>query len=343
MEYMPRRNQWFSRFAITIAIAVAALATLTMTVGLNLFSQPQVLAQQTQQANCQAFPETGKRVCGRFLTYWQQHGGLPQQGFPISNEFQEKSDIDGKTYTVQYFERAVFELHPENATPNDVLLSLLGSILYKQKYPNGAPELPPDMNPVTGLSFPQTGKEIKGVFLTYWKEHGGLAQQGYPITNLMREKSELDGKEYTVQYFERAVFELHPEKQPLYDVLLSQLGTFQFKRKYSSGGPPSATPTVTTPSAKLYDHAADYSWVAGQLRQEGSCWIVTYVSPLVDIAADQYNNQFTLLPSSNWNPTYVKSGEWVMVRGHPTPGTAPASGCSTHGYVVDRIQANTMP
>jgi hypothetical protein len=34
---------------------------------------------------------------------------------------------------VQYFERAVFEHHPENAAPNDVLLSLLGTLRYEQK------------------------------------------------------------------------------------------------------------------------------------------------------------------------------------------------------------------
>ncbi|HVF98272.1 MAG TPA: hypothetical protein VND68_00405, partial [Chloroflexia bacterium] len=64
------------------------------------------------QAGSQTFPETGKTVKGRFLEYWQQNGGLPQQGFPITDELQEKSDTDGKTYQTQYFERAVFELHP---------------------------------------------------------------------------------------------------------------------------------------------------------------------------------------------------------------------------------------
>jgi hypothetical protein len=83
------------------------------------------------------FPETGKTVSGRFLEYWQQNGGLAQQGFPISEPFQEKSDIDGKTYLVQYFERAVFESHPEHARPYDVLLTPLGSLRYQQKYPNG--------------------------------------------------------------------------------------------------------------------------------------------------------------------------------------------------------------
>jgi hypothetical protein len=43
---------------------------------------------------------------------------------------------------------------------------------------------------------------------------------------------DLNGKPYTVQYFERAVFELHPENKSPYDVLLSQLGTFQYKARY---------------------------------------------------------------------------------------------------------------
>src|SRR5207253_2648478 len=77
----------------------------------------------------------GKTVQAKFLTYWNTHGGLAQQGFPISDEMQEVSDTDGKTYTVQYFERAVFELHPEFAgTPNEVLLSQLGTFRYRDKY-----------------------------------------------------------------------------------------------------------------------------------------------------------------------------------------------------------------
>ena len=39
----------------------------------------------------------------------------------------EKSSTDGSTYPTQHFERARFELHPENAgTPYEVLLGLLG-------------------------------------------------------------------------------------------------------------------------------------------------------------------------------------------------------------------------
>ena len=73
---------------------------------------------------------------GKFRAYWESHGGLAQQGLPISNEFTEASDLDpGKSYTVQYFERAVFEYHPENAgTPFEVLLAQLGTYRYTAKY-----------------------------------------------------------------------------------------------------------------------------------------------------------------------------------------------------------------
>ncbi|MEO8285080.1 MAG: copper resistance CopC family protein [Chloroflexota bacterium] len=186
------------------------------------------------QPSCTTFKETGQTACGKFLTYWNGHGALAQQGFPISGEMQEKSDTDGKTYTVQYFERAVFEMHPENAAPNDVLLSLLGNFLYKQKYPEGAPNQTPN-NSAGSVLFKETGKRVGGKFLDYWNKNGGLAQQGYPISDEFQEKSALDGKTYTVQYFERAVFELHPENAAPYDVLLSQLGTFRYQQKYPGG------------------------------------------------------------------------------------------------------------
>jgi glucose/arabinose dehydrogenase len=177
------------------------------------------------------FPETGQTVGGPFLAYWLIHGGLAQQGYPLSGEFQEKSDTDGKTYTVQYFERAVFERHPENQPPFDVLLSLLGVFRYHDKYPAGAPGQQPNTAPGSVL-FAETGHRVGGVFLDYWRSHGGLAQQGYPISDEFMERSDLDGKVYRVQYFERAVFELHPENAPPYNVLLSQLGTYRYHARY---------------------------------------------------------------------------------------------------------------
>src|SRR5258708_1734863 len=78
----------------------------------------------------QYFAETGHNLSGKFLAYWQETGGLPIYGFPISEPFMEQSKSDGKTYLVQYFERNRFELHPELAgTRFEVELGLLGSEL----------------------------------------------------------------------------------------------------------------------------------------------------------------------------------------------------------------------
>jgi C-terminal peptidase prc len=183
------------------------------------------------QTTSRTFPETGKTVGGKFLAYWNSHGGLAQQGFPISEEMQEQSDTDGKVYAVQYFERAVFEMHPENRAPHDVLLSLLGSFYYGQKYPSGAPGQATNRNP-GAVRFPETGKTLGGAFLDYWQRNGGLPQQGFPISEEFTERSDLDGKTYRVQYFERAVFEFHPENSPPHNVLLSQLGTYRYQRLY---------------------------------------------------------------------------------------------------------------
>ena len=137
---------------------------------------------------------------GQFLDYWEAHGGLAQQGYPDLRRDAERNGTDGQTYTVQYFERAVFERHPANAPPYDVLLSLLGMSLYNQKYPDGAPGQTPEHRGRLSL-FPETGKRIGGKFLAYWTAHGGLAQQGFPISDEFTEVTTLDGKTYTVQYF----------------------------------------------------------------------------------------------------------------------------------------------
>ena len=195
------------------------------------------LSNVSAQSDARYFPQTGKTVSGRFLGYWESNGGVEQQGYPISDRLAEKSDVDGKVYTVQYFERAVFEAHPENPAPYDVLLSLLGSLLYKEKYRSGAGGQTPN-NTAGSLFFPEANKRLGGTFLDYWKKHGGVAQQGYPISDEFNEVSSLDGKQYRVQYFERAVFELHPENVGTkYEVLLSQLGTFRWRAKQALPNP----------------------------------------------------------------------------------------------------------
>jgi glucose/arabinose dehydrogenase len=172
----------------------------------------------------QCFPATGRCVGGLFYQYWQANGGLAQQGYPISDELDEVSPTDGKTYRTQYFERARFELHPENAgTPYEVLLGLLGREQYQAKYPGGRPP-----GGAGDVCFAATGRCVRGIFYQYWQANGGLAQQGYPLSDEFDEVSPTNGRSYRVQYFERARFEYHPENAgTAYEVLLGLLGREQ--------------------------------------------------------------------------------------------------------------------
>ena len=205
------------------------------------------------QTAAQPFPETGHTVSDPFLSYWRANGGLPQFGYPISDVQTETSALDGKPYTVQYFERAVFELHPENAPPYNVLPGQLGTFRYHALYPAGAPDQQPDAQ--NTRYFAETQHSLGGVFRTYWEQHGGLAQQGYPLSDEFTEVSALDGKPYTVQYFERAVFELHPEHAGTpYNVLLTPMGTLRYQARPASA-PPSPTAPPTAPPAPGADCA----------------------------------------------------------------------------------------
>jgi len=164
------------------------------------------------------FPETGHSLQGVFLSYWQQHGGLAQFGYPLTGEANESG------YTVQYFERARFEHHPQNPAPNDVLLGLLGRIVtFGREGELPFQRTPTMMNPVTQY-FAATGHNLSPPFLSYWQQHGGLPIYGYPISEPFNEVSKTDGKSYLVQYFERARFEYHPELPDPYKVSLGMLG-----------------------------------------------------------------------------------------------------------------------
>jgi hypothetical protein len=228
-------------------------------------------------------------VCGKFLQYWNTHGGLAQQGYPISSTFQEQSDVDGKTYTVQYFERAQFESHPENQPPYDVLLSLLGTMAAKQRYPNGTPA-PPTANMPPGVFFPQTGHTVAEPFYSYWKSHGGLAQQGYPISEQFQEKSDIDGKTYMVQYFERAEFELHPENQPPNNVLLSLLGVERYHAKYPNvPGSPGGTGGTTVTAGQWGGEGVSMTVTANGAHIEFSCAHADIAQPITVDASGQFN------------------------------------------------------
>jgi len=249
-HYLARTSiSLLKRTALRLVVSLM-LVTMVSLLGLDGSGSnfnPPVSAAPLSQAGCKTFSETanGYVVCGRFLQYWQVNGGLAQQGLPISTVFEEKNAPppagDGKVHKVQYFERARFEEHLENAVPYDVLLGLLGTEQFKAKYPEGKADEINHSSPCQ--KFAQTGYTVCNNFLNYWHTHGGLAQQGLPISGVFFETNAPppagDGKLHMVQYFERARFEEHVENSGTpYEVLLGLLGTEQFRARYPQGEKP---------------------------------------------------------------------------------------------------------
>jgi hypothetical protein len=233
------------------------------------------------------FSQVPDCIDGRFAEFWQQNGGLPVFGLPKSSASQQQ--VEGKTYLVQQFERNRFELHTENARPYDVLLGRLGDDLLKrqgrdwQTFPKvggGAPGC---------LFYPQTGHSICGAFLNTYRSNGlefdgkkgkseaeSLALFGLPLSEPQVENT--PSGSFTVQWFERARFESHPENQPPYDVLLGLLGN-------ESAGPP-----PPPPPPPVQDQCADVPEpVSGRIRP-GKC--VKQGDPLsIDIFGFKPNEQ----------------------------------------------------
>jgi hypothetical protein len=94
-------------------------------------------ATSAPQPGCRYFEATGHNVCGDILATWRANGleldGRPGKteaeslalfGLPLSDV--QTETIQGQQIQVQWFERARFELHPENSPPHNVLLGLLG-------------------------------------------------------------------------------------------------------------------------------------------------------------------------------------------------------------------------
>lgn len=83
-----------------------------------------------------------------------------------------------------------------------------------------------------GRFFPETGHYVGHGFWEYWRDNGGLMIFGYPLTDEIEEPDpKAPGGRRVVQYFERAVFEWHPENDPPYRVLLRRLGAEALARK----------------------------------------------------------------------------------------------------------------
>ncbi len=168
------------------------------------------------------FPQTNHSVSFGFKQFFDSRGSLDIFGYPTTDEINENG------WTVQYFQRARFEYHPEFVgTPYAVELGLLGDMTAGQTFDKAAPQ--------PGARFyKETSHNLSGPFLKYFDSRGGLDIFGYPTSE------PFDRAGFTVQYFQRARLELHGS-----DVMLGLLGDEYLAQRAAA----SAAAAAPAPSA----------------------------------------------------------------------------------------------
>ncbi|MGI8586225.1 MAG: peptidoglycan DD-metalloendopeptidase family protein [Chloroflexia bacterium] len=155
-------------------------------------------------------PAAAPTLGGGFAAFWQQHDGALLFGAPVTGELSRPG------LTVQYFERARLEWHPDWPPGRQITIGRLGAELL------GTRVLPlpvPFPSNPGHRYFAATGHSVQGEILRFWDAEGGLPIFGYPLS----EETTEDGR--TAQYFERARLEWHPELAGTgYGVLSTPLG-----------------------------------------------------------------------------------------------------------------------
>jgi uncharacterized repeat protein (TIGR01451 family) len=147
------------------------------------------------------FQTTKHYLSNGFLAYWLQNGSVLNFGYPLSEEFSENG------MTVQYFQRAVFEYHPQNPPGYEILTRSLGRELDKV-------ETPDPTSPGEGsIYFVETGHWLDSRLVETWQKRGELRAFGYPITPPKTVGNKL------IQWFERSRLELDLSKaNPLVEI-----------------------------------------------------------------------------------------------------------------------------
>ena len=149
--------------------------------------------------------ERGLAVPATIWRYWKSHGGADRFGPPLAPAERAGS------ITRQVFERAILELHPDQAdTPYLVQPAPLGreAAAGRGFAPAGKP--PGAEDPGGPRYFPETGHSVREAFLEYWLRDDGALVLGLPISEEF-EAPASDGRRRALQYFERGVLAYYPE------------------------------------------------------------------------------------------------------------------------------------
>jgi hypothetical protein len=169
---------------------------------------------------CVFVSDTKHNVHGAFLFFYLSHNGVENFGAPLTEAFME----DGRV--VQYFERARFELHPENPEPYRVQLGLLGALYYGiTDPPLKSTAIPPPDNP-NFRYFPESGQMIAFTIKEFFDSHGGIDVLGFPISSLRFENGPF------AQYFQRMRLEWNPADSGPNKIRTSPVGQLMLDKRY---------------------------------------------------------------------------------------------------------------
>jgi hypothetical protein len=174
------------------------------------------------------FGQTGHYLRGAFRSFWERNGGVANFGYPLTEEYYRGSD--GRI--VQFFERARFELLVQG---NQAIIEL-GRLGVETTGNKIFPKTPPFTSTRARRYFPETEHSLQGAFKATWEARGGLRIFGNPISEEIAERLS-DGRFHTVQYFERARFELWPG-----GVLIGHLGRELAPAQLLERWPPEVAP-----------------------------------------------------------------------------------------------------
>jgi len=198
----PMKAIWRLAAPFLVLTRVAVLWTILLT---------QRGTASAQSVDIQFFPETGHNVRGDYLRFYQSVRD-PQLvfGYPITEQITSK---DGKT--VQYFQRARFELRADLPENQRVQLTSLGQAMY-----NPIRQL--EINNSSGCELFITGYRVCFAFLDFYRANGGTGQFGNPISPFEFHDNLI------VQYFEKSRFEWRADRPEGQRVVLTDLGRLYF-------------------------------------------------------------------------------------------------------------------
>src|SRR5215207_8135493 len=186
MHFRPNRTQLHLFLILALALPLAAIYA-------THWPALRAAAPPSPHGKFAYMPATGHNIGLAIKRFYETHGSLAIFGLPLTELIEQDS------MQLQYFERARFELHPELPAQHYVSLTLLGSLLTRDRADAAFMPIPTDAWPSARTIFPATGHTLGGVFSEFWLQNGQLPVFGYPISEEFSEINAIDGRPYLVQ------------------------------------------------------------------------------------------------------------------------------------------------